>query len=100
MKSTVLKMILLPMCKAFHYQTSYLKRCNAPNQFLVACAEVSVNKLFLWIKQELDIMNLQDFQDAVSACSLHIFLANSDATILEGNSPGAFKIGHSYVTSQ
>lgn len=36
-------------------------------------------------------MNLQDFQDAASACSLHVFPVNSDATTLEGNSPGVFK---------
>lgn len=45
-------------------------------------------------------MNLHDFQNAASACSLHVFLVNSRATILEANSPGVFKAAHSYVASQ
>lgn len=45
-------------------------------------------------------MNLQVFQNAASTCSMHVLLVNSDATTLEGNSPGMFKVAYSYMTSQ
>lgn len=37
-------------------------------------------------------MNLQVFQNAASTRSMHVILVNSDATMLEGNSSGMFKI--------
>lgn len=31
---------------------------------------------------------------------MHVLLVNSDATMLEGNSSGMFKVAYSYMTSQ
>jgi len=43
-------------------------------------------------------MNLKVFQNAASACLIHV-LVNSYATMLEDNSPGMFKVAYSHVRS-